>query len=225
MMAPPTNSADGELPAHQHDEDDAELEHQVGRGEHEDRRGHEVRTFDEQRLRHGRRRVRAGRRDHAVAAGPGDRGGPVVAHLLLHRLPGDERLDGPGEAEAQDQRPQGLPEHEEALAEAAADVGEHGDGSRPACRSRPHQPGDGGRRLGQLGLRLVPAGRGPRRPRSGPGGRRGAGGPRTAGPTWRPRSARGCRCSTGPPRPCRWRPRTWPSMRRRRFSTWSLSSV
>src|SRR5664279_4176937 len=50
----------------------------------------------------------------------------MVAHLLLHRLAAHERLHRPGQTEPKDEGPEGLPEHEEALTQAASDVREHG---------------------------------------------------------------------------------------------------
>ena len=46
----------------------------------------------------------------------------MIAERPSHGVPADERLDGAGQAEAEDQRPERLPEHEEALAQAAPDV-------------------------------------------------------------------------------------------------------
>ena len=43
--------------------------------------------------------------------------GPVVAHDPLHAVLRDERLHGAREREAEDERPQRLPEHEERLAQ------------------------------------------------------------------------------------------------------------
>ncbi len=40
--------ARGELPSHENDENDAEFEHQVGGGEHEDHGGHEIGTLYEE---------------------------------------------------------------------------------------------------------------------------------------------------------------------------------
>src|SRR5581483_6217155 len=88
----------------------------------------------EQGLGHGRRGVGAARRHHAEARGPQDRPGPVVAEDALHLLLGHEGLHGAGQAEAEDEGPQRVPEHEEALAQAVAHLprADHGHEMRHA---------------------------------------------------------------------------------------------
>jgi len=86
----------GELPAHQHHQHDAELDDEVGRGEHEDHGVDEVGALREQRLGHCRGRVRTRRRDHPESARPGHGSWPVIAHQPLHLVVGDERLHRPG---------------------------------------------------------------------------------------------------------------------------------
>ena len=146
-----------ELPTHQDDEHDAELDHEVGRREHEDHRGDEVGALLEQRLAHRGRRVGARRRHHAQPARARDGARAMVAHDPFHLLARRERLDRARQREAEDQRPERLPEHEEALAQAVPDVASSGAtkwviASRPRL-SRLHESGDGGGRLGDLVLR------------------------------------------------------------------------
>ena len=112
----------GELPTEQDKDDDSELDDEVRRGDHEDHRTREVRALGEERLRHRRGGVRAAGRHHAVSRRPRDRGRTVVAKLRPHLVLRDERLDRAGQREAEHQRPEGLPEHEETLAKAAPDV-------------------------------------------------------------------------------------------------------
>ena len=73
MIGPPTNSASGELPAHQQGQDDAELDDEVGGGDLEGHRRGEVRALAEQRAgqRHGG--VGARRRRGAQPGGDGQR--------------------------------------------------------------------------------------------------------------------------------------------------------
>src|SRR5260370_31822665 len=64
----------------------------------------------------------------------------MIPHEAVHRLPLCERLHRPREREPQDQRPERLPEHEEALTEAAPDVVEDAHQPvtpQPASRPRP----------------------------------------------------------------------------------------
>ena len=61
----------GELPTHQDEQYDSELDDEVGRGEHEHHRRDEVGSFLKQRLRHRGRRVRARRRHHPEPRRPG----------------------------------------------------------------------------------------------------------------------------------------------------------
>ena len=85
----PDELADGELPAHQHNEHDPELNDEVGRGEHEDHGGDVVGALDEERLGHGGRGVGARGRDHPVARRPehGARsGGRRAARRMASRL-------------------------------------------------------------------------------------------------------------------------------------------
>src|SRR5207249_2688081 len=49
----------------------------------------------------------------------------VVAEDALHLLLRDEGLDRAGQTEAEDEGPQGLPEHEEPLAQARAGLAQH----------------------------------------------------------------------------------------------------
>src|SRR5207247_7075234 len=67
---------------------------------------------------------------HPEARRPDHRRRPVVAEDALHVLLGDERLHRAGQPEADYEGPQRLPEHEERLAQAVADVTEPdgGDG-------------------------------------------------------------------------------------------------
>jgi hypothetical protein len=111
-----------ELPAHEHDEHDAELEDEVRAREHEHHCRDEVGTFLEQRLRHRGRRVRAARRHHPEPGRACDGRRTVIAEDALHLLLRHEGLHRAREGESQDERPQRRPEHKEALAEAVADV-------------------------------------------------------------------------------------------------------
>src|SRR5207249_3334951 len=95
---------------------------QVGRSEHEHHGGDEIGALLEERLGHGRGRVGATGRHHSEDAGPGHGCRAVIAHDALHLLLGNERLHRTRETEAEDQRPERLPEHEEALAQAVPDV-------------------------------------------------------------------------------------------------------
>jgi hypothetical protein len=72
------------LPTDEHDQHDPELDDEVGRGKHEDHGGGEVGATGKHGLCHGRRRVRARRRDGSVKKGPAHRRGPVVAEVALH---------------------------------------------------------------------------------------------------------------------------------------------
>jgi hypothetical protein len=113
----------GELPTHQDQEDDAELDHQVRRREHEHHGGHEVGAFLKQRLCHRGRRIGTTRRHHAESRCTRHRLRAVISEHAFHVVSRHERLHHSGERETQDERPQRLPEHEERLAEAVADIG------------------------------------------------------------------------------------------------------
>ena len=55
-------------------------------------------------------------------------GRTVITHRPFQPVPRDEGLHRTGEREAEDQRPERLPEHEEALAQAPTDVTHDVDG-------------------------------------------------------------------------------------------------
>ncbi len=116
-----------ELPAEQHKHYDAKLDDKIRRCDHEHHGGDEVGTLGKERLRHGRRCIRAARRHYAVPRSTTNSSRSVVAKLRLHLLLRDECLDDTGKREAEDQSPERLPEHEEALANASPDAHEHRD--------------------------------------------------------------------------------------------------
>ena len=70
MMMPADELAHCELPTHQDDQHDPQLDHQIGRGEHEDHGRHEVGPLDEEGLGHRRGRVGTRRRHHPVPRCP-----------------------------------------------------------------------------------------------------------------------------------------------------------
>lgn len=63
----------GELPAHEDQQDDAQLEHQVGRREHEYHGGDKVGALLEEGFGHGAGSVGTGRGHHAEERGTADR--------------------------------------------------------------------------------------------------------------------------------------------------------
>src|SRR6266542_17612 len=115
----------GELPAEQHREDDAQLDHQVGGGELEGHRGGEVGALAEDRAGQGDRGVGARRGRRAKPAGGRQRAGRVVGQQPAHLGLGDDRLHRPGQGEAEDQRPEDLPEHRERERERVPDGTQH----------------------------------------------------------------------------------------------------
>ena len=84
MIGPPNELGGSELPAHQHDQQDAQLDDEVGGGEHEHQGGEEVGALLEQRLGHGGGRVGTRRRRRPEAGRPGHGGEPVVARYVEH---------------------------------------------------------------------------------------------------------------------------------------------
>ena len=147
-----------------------------------------------------------------------DRGRPVVAHDPLHPPLRDERLHGTRQREAEDERPQRLPEHEERLAEAVADVGQRHEPDHDrfttsrAVRSPPTPPRSSRRRAAppsadRVGdaVREVLVEQFER--------------DRLQAPWSRRRSASARRCSTRPRRPCAARRAPGPRSRRSRCCT------
>ena len=146
--------------------------------------------------------------------------GPVIPHDPLHLFSGHERLHGTGQAETEDQRPQRLPEHEEALAEAAPESRSTGLTARTRVTTSP---------IGRWRPTPRPSWRPPRpRPRSWPGARNGQGGRRasSSATAWSALVAADTCVSTSmqywSSSTIRCRPRTWPSIRRSRLRTASL---
>src|SRR5581483_1281200 len=78
----------------------------------EDRVG-ERRALAEQAARHRDGRVRAAGAGGAEQGGESDASQVVLAEDVLHGAAGDDRLDHRGDEEAEGERPEHLPEHEE----------------------------------------------------------------------------------------------------------------
>ncbi len=117
--------ADDELPAHQQPEHDPELGDEVGRGDLERDRSGEVGAAAEERPGERDRRVRARRRGRAEAGRDRQRLRAVIRHQSTHLLFRDDGLDETREREAEDQRPENLPEHPERERERVDELPAH----------------------------------------------------------------------------------------------------
>ena len=113
MIGPPTNSPSVNCQPSSSARMIAELDHQVGGGELERHRGGEVGALAEERPGQGHRGVGAGRRGRAEAGGDRQRTRRVVRQEAAHLSLRDDGLDRRRQREAQDQRPEDLPEHPE----------------------------------------------------------------------------------------------------------------
>lgn len=101
----------GELPAHHHDQDDPELDHQVGGGELKGDRVGEAGALAEDGAGQGDSRVgaRAAGGPEEGRQGQAARGG--VAEHPRHGAVGDDRLHDTRQGKAQDEGPEHLSEH------------------------------------------------------------------------------------------------------------------
>ncbi len=102
-----------ELPSQQDQEDEAQLEDEVGGSELEDDRVDEAGPSPEERPGHGNSRVRAGRARRAEAAGEDETLEVGLPECARHSALRNDRLDHGREQEAEGERPEDLPEHEE----------------------------------------------------------------------------------------------------------------
>src|SRR5205823_1791819 len=102
-----------ELPAEKDEEDKAELEDEVGGRELEDDRVDETRSSAEERSGHRNRRIRAGRARSAEATSQDEAFQVRSAQRAGHRPLRNDGLDHGREQEAESERPEDLPEHEE----------------------------------------------------------------------------------------------------------------
>jgi len=103
----------GETPAHQQRQQDAELEHQVGGSELEGDRGGEIGALAEQRSRDRDGGVGAGRGRRAEHSGPQQRPGRGVRQGLGHARLRHGHLDHGREQEAEADAPEDLPSHQQ----------------------------------------------------------------------------------------------------------------
>src|SRR5947209_983921 len=103
----------GERPSHQNDEDDAQLDHQVGRGDLEDHGRGKACSFAEDRSgqRHGG--IGAGARGDPKECRQGQAARRIVPEKPGHGAVRHEELDDGREAKAQNQGPEDVPEHVE----------------------------------------------------------------------------------------------------------------
>ena len=115
----------GELPADQHPEHEAELPHQVGGRELKRHRRRRGRALLEQALcdRDGRVRARRGRR--AEPGRPRQRSRPDPGQLGLDPLPRHPRLHDRRDQESQHQRPPHLPRHQERVLDRDPHLRDH----------------------------------------------------------------------------------------------------
>ena len=105
--------ADDESPAEQQRHDDAELDHEVRRGDLERHRSREVRAFAEERARERDRGVRAARRGCSETACDEERARRVVGQEPAHLALRHDGLHDRRESEAEDEGPEDLPRHPE----------------------------------------------------------------------------------------------------------------
>ena len=120
---PADELAECELPAEQQCHDDPELDHQVRGGKLECHRRGEVGALAEQRARQRDGGVRARRRGGAEAGREAQRARRIVGHQPPHLALRHHRLHRPRQREAEDQRPEDLPEHAEGEAERVEQLG------------------------------------------------------------------------------------------------------
>ena len=130
----------GELPPHEHGQDDAELDDEVGRGELEGHRRGEVAALAEHRPGQCHGRVRAGRRGRSEPGGHRQALGRIVRQQAHHLPLRHHRLDGRRQHEAEHQRPQDLPPHGHRHAQGMGDRAPDVQGQPPRrvrrwCRS------------------------------------------------------------------------------------------
>src|SRR5262249_10024989 len=123
---PPNELGRGELPGDQDGEQDAELDHEVRRGELEGHRRGEVGAAAEERSCEGDGRVGARRGRCAEAARDRERAGRVVGEEARDLALRDDRLDDAREREAEDQRPQDDPRHAGRDRQGVCDRVDHG---------------------------------------------------------------------------------------------------
>ncbi len=107
-----------EGPAHEDDEDDAQLEHQVGRGHLESHRGGEVSAFAKDRPGKGHSRIRAGGGNRPERERDPDRAWTVVGQQTAHLPTRDDRLNDGGQRKAENERPQDFPSHRDRYSES-----------------------------------------------------------------------------------------------------------
>jgi hypothetical protein len=136
---PADELAERELPAEQQRHKDPELDHQVRRGELERHRRREIRALAKQRARKRNGGVGAGRGGGTKAAGDPNRARRVVRHEPTHLPLRHHGLHCTREREAEDQRPEDLPEHPERERERLHDLAADGrdDDHRSASTLRP----------------------------------------------------------------------------------------
>ena len=116
---------EGELPADEHPQHEAQLPDEVRRGELEGQRRAGRGALLEQALGDRDRRVGARRGRGAQARGAGHGTEAVAGQRALDALARHPRLDDGGDREAQDERPPDLPGHEHRVPQAVADLGDH----------------------------------------------------------------------------------------------------
>jgi hypothetical protein len=102
--------AHDELPPQKHGDHDAQLDHQVGRGEQERERRYQPGAFGEQRTGRGERGEGAGAGDETEQGTEPHTAWAGGAHGLLHALSGDEHLDHAADQVTEPEGPQGHPE-------------------------------------------------------------------------------------------------------------------
>ena len=108
---PQQQVAHGKAPAQQHPQQEAELEHEIGRGDQERERVHRVRALGQHRARRRQCGERAGRRDQAEKARQRRRAHSALAEHPGHLLARDQHLNRGRDHVAESERPEGLPEH------------------------------------------------------------------------------------------------------------------
>jgi hypothetical protein len=110
-----------ETPAQQKPKHDAELDHEIGGGEHEGERGNHRCALLNRASSRGRGRVRT-RTAGCTQAGR-DRNGfeSCLAESAAHLLSADENLERSGNSKAEDQRPERRPEHGERVIQTHPD--------------------------------------------------------------------------------------------------------
>jgi hypothetical protein len=119
---------EGELPTKQDDHDDRQLDDEIRGCDLEGHGRREARSLAEHRARDRDRGIRAGRRGGAESTRDGQGPRPVVPEEPRHLALGDHGLDHPGDREAEDERPEDLPEHRERHPEGVTERGEQAHG-------------------------------------------------------------------------------------------------